>query len=226
MPQMRGVMTSASLGSRPRRICSKPRYILPTHQASVTVWSSTSNLISRSPSTRFRSILIIRLAIPRFSTPGGGPSGWRKYHFVLQERLWFLLRPLRLAEQQLVKRELRADAPDTGITDFLGRPTAFIVAVRQARADGLWPIEFIEFERRPVKDHAHGLDHRLGVRRATGNIDYRQTRFRSPPWAEQAARLFVGELQARAFGGIRRRRRNPAEGGASAHPDHIFGLGA
>src|SRR5215470_575886 len=226
MPQMRGVMTSASLGSRPRRICSKPRYIIPTHQASVTVWSSTSNLISRSPSTRFRSILIIRLAIPRFSTPGGLSAGCQKYHFALRERLWFLLRPLHLAEERLVQRELRADAPDAGITDFLGCPAAFIGVVRQARADGHWPIEFVEFERRAVKDHAHGLDHRLGVRRATGNIDYRQTRFRSPPWAEQGARIFVGELQATAFGGIRWRRRNPAEGGANAHPDHIFGLGA
>src|SRR5215470_4173744 len=203
MPQMRGVMTSASLGSRPRRICSKPRYILPTHQASVTVWSSTSNLISRSPSTRFRSILIIRLAIPRFSTPGGGPSGWRKYHFELRERLWFLLRPLHLAEQQLVKRELRADAPDAGITDFLGRPAALIGAVRQAWADGHWPIEFVEFQPRSVKDQAHGLDHRLGVRRATGNIDYLQTSLRSPPRAEQAAWPFVGELQATALGRIR-----------------------
>ena len=43
-------------------------------------WSSTSNLISRSPSTRFRSILIIRLAISRFSTPGGLSAGWQKYH--------------------------------------------------------------------------------------------------------------------------------------------------
>src|SRR5215813_3347013 len=226
MPQMRGVMTSASLGSRPRRICSKPRYIVPTHQASVTVWSSTSNLISRSPSTRFRSILIMRLAIPRIYTSGGLSAAGKNNILVLRERLLFLLRPLRLAEQRLVKRELRADAPDAGITDFLGCPAAFIGAVRQARADGHRPIEFVEFERRSVKDHAHGLDHRLGVCRATGNIDYRQTRFRSPPWAEQAVRLFVGELQATAFGGIRRRRRNPAEGGANAHRDHIFGLGA
>src|SRR5215813_13177001 len=226
MPQMRGVMTSASLGSRPTRICSKPRYIVPMHQASVTVWSSTSNLISRSPSTRFRSILIIRLAIPRFSTPGGMSAGWQKYHFALGWRLWFLLRPLHLAEQRFVKRELRADAPDAGITDFLCGPAALIDAVRQARADGHWPIEFVEFERRSTKAQAHGLDHRPGVRRATGNIDYWKTPFRSPPWFEQAARLFVGELQATAFRGIRGRRRNPAEGGANAHRDHIFGLGA
>ena len=30
------LLTSASPGSRPVRICSKPRYIVPTHQASVT----------------------------------------------------------------------------------------------------------------------------------------------------------------------------------------------
>src|SRR5215470_12562242 len=144
MPQMRGVMTSASLGSRPRRICSKPRYIVPTHQASVTVWSSTSNLISRSPSTRFRSILIIRRAIP--DPPPQADYQPTGKNIGLRGRLWFLLRPLHLTEQRLVKRELRADAPDAGITDFLGCPAAFIGVVRQARADGHRPIEFVEFE--------------------------------------------------------------------------------
>jgi hypothetical protein len=37
IPQMRGAITSASAGSRPARICSKPRNIVPTHHASVTV---------------------------------------------------------------------------------------------------------------------------------------------------------------------------------------------
>src|SRR5215475_7616741 len=114
MPQMRGVMTSASLGSRPTRICSKPRYVVPTHQASVTVFPSTSNLIATSPSTRFKSILIIRPGIFRIPATGGMSAGWQQYHFALRKRLRFLLRTLHLAEQGLVEWEFRADTADAG----------------------------------------------------------------------------------------------------------------
>src|SRR5262245_50057295 len=151
MPQMRGVMTSASLGSCPTRICSKPRYIVPTHQASVTVFPSTSSLISRSPSTRFKSILIICLGISRFPAPGGTSTGGQKYRFALRKRLRFLLRTLHLSEQRLIEREFRADTADAGITNFLSRPATLIDSVRQTRADGHWPIEFIEFERGSVQ---------------------------------------------------------------------------
>src|SRR5215471_17188166 len=112
MPQMRGVMTSASLGSRPTRICSKPRYIVPTHQASVTVFPSSSNLISTSPSTRFKSILIIRRGIFRVPAPAECSAGRQKDDLALRKRRWFLLRNHHLAEQRLVQWEFRADTAD------------------------------------------------------------------------------------------------------------------
>jgi hypothetical protein len=60
MPQIRGAMTSESAGSRPTRICSKPRNIVPTHHASVTVFPSSSSRTSMSPSTRLSSMRIVR----------------------------------------------------------------------------------------------------------------------------------------------------------------------
>ena len=60
MPQMRGAITSASPGSRFARICSKPRNIVPTHQASVTSCPASSSRTSMSPSTRLSSIRIVR----------------------------------------------------------------------------------------------------------------------------------------------------------------------
>src|SRR5215218_6665806 len=109
---MRGVMTSASLGSRPTRICSYPRYIVPIHQASVTVLPSTSILILRSPSIRFISISISRLAIRGRSFIGRLAALNEKDHLGWRNRRQFLLCHPHLMEQRLVEGELSADAAD------------------------------------------------------------------------------------------------------------------
>jgi hypothetical protein len=65
-PQNRWVMAQASRGSRPSRICSTPRHMVPEAQASVTLPPSTSQSMRRWPSMRVMGSMTMRLPMVRF----------------------------------------------------------------------------------------------------------------------------------------------------------------
>src|ERR1043165_2763919 len=62
-PQNRWVIAQASRGSRPSRICSTPRHMVPEAQASVTLPLSTTQSMRRWPSMRVMGSMTMRLAM-------------------------------------------------------------------------------------------------------------------------------------------------------------------
>src|SRR5262245_5809995 len=144
---MRGAMTSASFGSRPTRICSKPRNIVPTHHASVTVCPASSSRTSMSPSTRLRSMWITRRS-------GGTPH-------------------LAMLEERLGERELRADAAVAGVADLVSRAAAPFQWIGEAWFQRGRAADAIELQAATLDQCAHRLDHRRGVYRASAQIDHR-----------------------------------------------------
>src|SRR3990167_6569699 len=74
-PQKRWVMAQASRGSRPSRICSTPRHMVPEAQASVTLPPSTSQSIRRWPSMRVIGSMTMRLPMGSPVVSGAGRGG-------------------------------------------------------------------------------------------------------------------------------------------------------
>ncbi len=60
-PQMRWVKTQASRGSRPCRMVSMPRHMVPLDQASLTAPPSTSTSMRRWPSIRVTGSIVMSL---------------------------------------------------------------------------------------------------------------------------------------------------------------------
>src|SRR5512140_180371 len=74
-PQMRWVNTHASRGSRPFKIVSMPRHMVPEDQAFLTAPPSTSTSMRRWPSMRVTGSMVMSLLMGRFplaSAAGGG----------------------------------------------------------------------------------------------------------------------------------------------------------
>ena len=196
-------------GIAPARICSKPRNIVPTHHASVTVWPSSSSLTSMSPSTRLSSIRMTRRSVAMLSRLNRGAQA-------LAEGRDAML------EERLGQRELRADASVARVADLVHRAAALLARIRQARLLHRRAPDAIEPEVAAAQDRAHGLDHRRGVHGAGAEVDDGQAAGRAPLRIEQAAGLAVRVLQTGGLRGIRRGRRDPTEACAAAHGQHVL----
>jgi hypothetical protein len=65
-PQMRWAKTQASRGSRPTRMFSMPRHMVPLDQAFDTLPPSTSTSMRRCPSMRVTGSMVMRWLMSEF----------------------------------------------------------------------------------------------------------------------------------------------------------------
>ena len=170
----------------------------------MTVWPSTSSLISMSPSTRLISIRIVRRSGDMRLSPMAAIG--------------------RCLNSGLGERELRADAAVAGVADLLGGAAPLLAGIGQARLLRLGPTVRDRARGRGPRSAAHRPDHRRGVDRAGAQVDHRHARARAPLGPSRPPGLPLGNCRPGGLGGVGRGCRNAAERGAGPHRQHIIRL--